>query len=488
MAVAVGLGCLPSASAQSQSPTVPAAVVRPAPGELRQVRNRLMGRVRSREWPSFALGLVRSGEIVWAEAIGWADREKKLPATAGTPYAVASVSKSLTATGALALVGRGSLRLDTPADPVLASGRREGAWEGSVLLSQLLDHTSGVPHVWHYEYPDRPETMVSRAHLIRDHGFIAVPPGRHYLYTNLGYGVVAELMERAMDAPFHRVMERVLFTPLGMLGTTLDAWVGDETTARGYERGGLAIPYRFRLVPDGGAGFFATLDDLLRYAQFHLGARAETGLPPGVAISEALGAAGPAAHYLHGWGVVRLPGKTVLVSDGQLAGGSAAVVLVPERDLGTVVLCNATGCPALETAIDILSARIPGLADSLSAAIARLEQDLFPPGTTPEGRLEGVLVERGRALPLSAEFAGDGMSTLRTPVQAYGMDRVRWSAGALEATLRPTTRPAGLRSPREVVLRLWPAGDELRGLIQEEVRDDRPGSAEVSGVVLRPVR
>lgn len=485
-AAAVCLGSLPSATAQS--PTVPTAAVHPAPAELRQIRTRLIGRVRSREWPSFALGFLQGGEILWAEAIGWADREGKSPATAVTLYAVASVSKSLTATGAMALVGRGSLRLDTPADQVLARGRREGAAEGSVSLSHLLDHTSGVPHVWHYEYPDRPETMASRGRLIRDHAFIAVPPGRNFFYTNLGYAVVAELMERTMDAPFQRVMERVLFTPLAMRGTRLNAWVGDGSTARGYERGGRAIPYRFRLAPDGGAGFFSTLDDLLRYARFHLGAQAETAVPPESAISAALQGAPPGVHYVQGWGVVRFPGSTVLISDGQLAGGSAAVVLVPEHDLGVVVLCNATGCPAVETAMEILSVRVPGLADSLAAAIPRFERDLFPAGTTPVGRFEGALVERDRALPLSADFSVVGAPTLRTPEATYGLDNVRWSTGALEADLSPTTRPAGLRPAHETVLRLWPVGEELRGVLQEGIRDDRPGFARVSGVVLRPVR
>ena len=78
-------------------------------------------------------------------------------------------------------------------------------------------------------------------------------------------------MERAEGAPFQQVMERVLFAPLDMRSTTTDAWVGEGTTAAGYEGDSRAIRYRFRLAPDGGAGFFSSLEDLLRYARFHLG-------------------------------------------------------------------------------------------------------------------------------------------------------------------------------------------------------------------------
>jgi CubicO group peptidase (beta-lactamase class C family) len=447
--------------------------------------------VRRGESPSFAVGLVHGAEVEWSEAIGWADREAMTAATPDTRYAVASVSKSLTATGAMALVGRGRLRLDTSADAVLASGRRRGTWSGAVSLSQLLDHTSGVPHVWHYEYPDRPETVVTRARLIRDNGFLAVPPGRYFLYSNLGYGVVAELMERTEGEPFQQVMERALFAPLDMRGTTVDAWVGDRATARGYEKDGRAIPYKLRLAPDGGAGFFSTLEDLLRYVRFHLGSTGLPDVPAAAIVTGGLRSARPGAHYFRGWGVVRLDGSTVLVSDGQMAGASAAVVLVPERELGAVALCNATGCPAVETATEILSALIPGLGDSLDATLPRLERQLFPAGTVPPERLEGTLLQRDAqrdaVVPLRADLLSGTATVVRQWPERYQLDAVHWSVGAIEGIVRPA-RASGRDAPHEIVLRLWRVGDELRGVLQEEIRDDRPGYARVSGVVLRPVR
>jgi CubicO group peptidase (beta-lactamase class C family) len=488
MVLALGAGLARPVVTSAQVPDVPANTAQAAPAELREVRERLVQRVHRGEWPSFAIGLVRGAEVEWAEAIGWANREAKGAATPDTRYAVASISKSLTATGAMALVGRGRLRLDTSADPVLASGRRRGTWTASATLTQLLDHTSGVPHAWHYEYPDRPETIVTRARLIHDDAFLAVPPGRHFLYTNLGYGVVAELIERAEGAPFQRVMERVLFSPLDMRGTTVAAWVGKDMTARGYERDGRAIPYQLRLAPDGGAGFFSTLDDLLRYCRFHLGFLRRPEIPSDAVITTASRSARPGVHYLRGWGVVRLDSVTVLLSDGQMAGASAAVVLVPERDLGAVVLCNATGCPALETATEMLSALLPGLGDSLDAAVPRLERKLFPPGTIPTEQFEGTLLERDAVVRLKADLVGGTVTVFRSWLDMYRLEDVHWSVGAMEGVLLPATRPVGRDGPHEILLRLWRVGNELRGVLQEEIRDDRPGYARVSGVVLRPVR
>ncbi|MBT4497778.1 MAG: serine hydrolase [Gemmatimonadetes bacterium] len=40
--------------------------------------------------PSMAVTVARDGEILWEEAFGWADCEKRIPATEHTPYSLAS--------------------------------------------------------------------------------------------------------------------------------------------------------------------------------------------------------------------------------------------------------------------------------------------------------------------------------------------------------------------------------------------------------------
>ena len=337
-----------------------------------------------------------------------------------------------------------------------------------------------MPHAWHYEYPDRPETIVTRARLIRENGFLAVPPGRHFLYTNLGYGVVAELMERTEGAPFPQVMERVLFAPLDMRSTTIDAWVGDGTTAAGYEGDGRAIRYRFRLAPDGGAGFFSSLEDLLRYARFHLGSLDTPEVPATAAITRALRSASPGAHYLDGWGVVRLDRVTVLVSDGQMAGASAAVVLVPERDLGAAVLCNATGCPGAGDRDRHALGSHPGPGGQSHCRLAPSRAKAVSLRHDPTERFEGTLLERDAVVRMSADLVGGTATVSRGWPETFRLEDVRWSVGAIEGVVRP--------AKHEVMLRLWRVGNELRGVLQQEIRDDRPGFAKVSGIVLRPVR
>ena len=101
------------------SDTPPTAATVRVPADLASIRTALLDRVRKREVPSLSVGVICDGVILWEESIGWADRQASQPATPFTRYPVASVSKSITATGALALVAEGALRLDQPVQQAL---------------------------------------------------------------------------------------------------------------------------------------------------------------------------------------------------------------------------------------------------------------------------------------------------------------------------------------------------------------------------------
>jgi CubicO group peptidase (beta-lactamase class C family) len=78
------------------------------------VRAHIKRLVAEGEVPSMAVAVARDGKIVWEEGFGLADREKNIPATEHTPYPLASISKSLMATGLMVLVERGLIDLDSP--------------------------------------------------------------------------------------------------------------------------------------------------------------------------------------------------------------------------------------------------------------------------------------------------------------------------------------------------------------------------------------
>src|SRR4029077_15340551 len=58
---------------------------------------------------SASVAVAQRGHIVWEEAFGYADRDKKIRATPNTMYSLASISKPFTATGLMFLWGRGKM-------------------------------------------------------------------------------------------------------------------------------------------------------------------------------------------------------------------------------------------------------------------------------------------------------------------------------------------------------------------------------------------
>lgn len=477
------LGCVffgvaePVVGGEIPSAEPPTSAIVAAPAELSTTRAALLERVRRGEATSLAVGVSRSGKVIWEEALGWANREAGTPATAETLYPVASVSKSITGTGALALIASGVLRLDQPVQPILGSLRlpRVGESPDGVLVSHLLAHTSGIPHLWHYEYSDRPETVVGRGRLIRDYAFIAAPPGERFLYSNLGFGVLAEVIEKTGHASFQRVMDGAVFRPLGMHRTTVDSWVGEKSVVQGYDSGGKVIPYKYRLAPDGGAGFFSNVEELLRYGQFHAGGSEIRSLPRSVAVATALGELPPGKHYLRGWGVVGLKDATVLISDGETAGGTAVVVLVPEKQLVVVVLCNQTGGPATDSSVAILSALIPNFGELFGAAAGAIDAEMSKPGALPAGRLQGILSDASSPVPVSLDFGSPSAPLLRFGDTTHLLQVAGWDGGAFQATVEGWL-PVGAGKGRthRLILTLWPHQGGLQGVAQEDFFEDRP--------------
>jgi CubicO group peptidase (beta-lactamase class C family) len=174
--------------------------------------------------PSLAVAVAKEGNIIWEEAFGWANREKRIPATVETRYAIASVSKPLTALGVMVLVNRGLLKLDDSVNKFLGNIKLT-AYEGdaaTVTIKHLLQHTSGLPRHWRNFYSDESETPPKLSETINRYGILVNTPGTQHLYTNLGYGLLAHIIEQVSGSPFSEFMRKEVFQPLGMTNTSIE--------------------------------------------------------------------------------------------------------------------------------------------------------------------------------------------------------------------------------------------------------------------------
>ena len=94
-----------------------------------------------------SVAIIDGGKIVKEKGYGFADAENRIPVTPTTLFQAASISKSVTAMGALCLVEKKTLSLDEDVNAKLTSWRvpeNQYTKDEKVTLARLLSHMGGT--------------------------------------------------------------------------------------------------------------------------------------------------------------------------------------------------------------------------------------------------------------------------------------------------------------------------------------------------------
>lgn len=156
---------------------------------------------------------VRRGASVASRAFGSAEDSDAI-------FLLASITKPMTAAGAMVLADRGELRLADPVRrfiPEFSAGARS-----RVTVKHLLTHTSGLPD-------QLPENISMRQRNAPLSEFVErairtdllFEPGRRYSYQSMGILLLAEICERITGTPFPEFLDKELFRPISMTRSAL---------------------------------------------------------------------------------------------------------------------------------------------------------------------------------------------------------------------------------------------------------------------------
>ena len=205
-------------------------------GAERLYESWIRGQMAYRGLPGIAAGVVYDQELIWARGFGFADVERKKPVTAATKFRMASHSKLFTATAIMQLRDAGKLRLDDPVAKHLAWFRIKPAEpdDPPITIEELLTHSSGLPREAgaHWTEMDFPTADGVRKYVM-EHG-APYPPGVRWKYSNLAYTIAGMMVEEISGEKFAEYVQRHIFDPLGMSGSSVDKNV--EGMAKGYGR------------------------------------------------------------------------------------------------------------------------------------------------------------------------------------------------------------------------------------------------------------
>ena len=172
------------------------------------------------------------GKPIFSKAYGYADRERKSPFRIDTIAQIGSLTKSMTAFAILNLAHEGKIDIEKPVKTYLPGAAEPAA---SATIHQLLTHHAGLTD----HCGDDFDLLTRETEL---HKCMALPlefkPGTDH-YSNMGYSVLAAVVEQVSGQKWEDYLRAHLWKPLGMTRTGLTQFGGAKADqfAYGYPPG-----------------------------------------------------------------------------------------------------------------------------------------------------------------------------------------------------------------------------------------------------------
>ncbi|HEX8513664.1 MAG TPA: serine hydrolase domain-containing protein [Allosphingosinicella sp.] len=201
------------------------------------------------------------------------------PVVPDTLFQAGSISKTVTAVGALKLVERGKLGLDSDVRPQLhswADSKQSQVSDQPVTLRGLLGHSAGIGVAGMKGYaPGAPlpileQTLNGLAPANTGAIRIEVAPGAQWKYSGGGYVVAQALMMGTTKRAFPQLMQRLVLKPTGMTNSSFQQPMDPgraRHAAAGVGPDGTPLPDNWLIYPEmAAAGLWTTPRDLAAFA------------------------------------------------------------------------------------------------------------------------------------------------------------------------------------------------------------------------------
>jgi CubicO group peptidase (beta-lactamase class C family) len=227
--------------------------------------------------PGLSVAVIDGGQLAWAKGYGVADSRSRRSVTPDTLFQAASISKPLTALGALLLVQRGKLSLDEDVNQRFRTWKipdNKFTQTHKVTLRLLLNHSAGVADIA-FSGHDPKQPMPTLLQVLNGEPpakntpiLIDSVPGSHYSYSRAGYDILQQLLVDVSGEPFDIFMESSVLHPLGMMHSSFRQPLPvslNSLAATAHYAGGRPVPGAFRTPEMAMAGLWSTPSDLALY-------------------------------------------------------------------------------------------------------------------------------------------------------------------------------------------------------------------------------
>jgi len=309
--------------------------------------------------PGLAIGIVTDSSVVWSKGFGERNVEAGTPVTDETLFAIGSTTKAFTAAGLGILHDEGTLDWSTPVREYLPRFQLQDRFATQEMTPiDLLTHRSGLPRhdlMWY-------ATDVSRGELVRRlrHLEPSEPFRSTFQYSNQMYMTAGYLAGQISGSTWEAFTRRRLLEPLGMSRSTfsVDSMQQTDNHARPYSGGRNAAEatdyYSVGAIGPAG-GINSNVSEMTNWLQLFLndGRHGDAQVIDSATVSQLTRPRIVAQEglpflkrdrspilYALGWTVETRYESRVLQHSGGIDGFTAMVGMIPDREIGWVVLTN----------------------------------------------------------------------------------------------------------------------------------------------------
>ncbi|MGO1648615.1 MAG: serine hydrolase domain-containing protein [Sphingobacterium sp.] len=269
---------------------------------------------------------------------------------ANTIYETGSITKTFTATLLADLVNRGQIDLEESINTYLPDSVASNPALKDISFQMLANHTSGLPRLasnWNSSSnfnPEDPYANYSRDDLF---SFLMTfepenTPGTTYEYSNVGYGLLGELLSLVTEKTYMQLITDHILKPLEMTSTTNQLAPEERNVAPPYNAEGQPGAFWNFQALRGAGSLSSTLNDLLRYTIAQL-TFPETAIQKSMNLTKQFTFFVPPNSDIGlGWHMSMINGVIAYHHTGQTGGSNAFIGFVPDEKSVVIMLSNSS--------------------------------------------------------------------------------------------------------------------------------------------------
>lgn len=316
------------------------------------------------EGPGCSLGVYEQGKVTLAKGYGFANLEYRIPDTPDTVFDIASMSKQFTAMSIVLLAQDGKLGLDDDVRKYLPELRDYGT---TITVRHLLNHTSGIRDFLSLfllkGFGERDYLTAAEVFdILARQRSLMFAPGSAYAYSNSGYFLLSQIVERVSGMTLGAFAQERIFGPLGMKSSRFHEDSGEVVPNRAYAYfagdNGYRVGGSFVAIT-GDGGVLTTVQDLQLWDEdFYQGKIWRPAVKAEMLRVNTLTNGQPVTtsdmtYYASGLEIGKRRGLPVVRHAGSWLGYESDFIRFPEQHFSVAVLCNSDSASPTKLAEEV---------------------------------------------------------------------------------------------------------------------------------------